>query len=57
MRHPFFDGVARRAVAVAVHMGPFQEGIARHHAVKLFGREKKVFPAMLFLSAWRAGGV
>ncbi|KVW99763.1 hypothetical protein ABW22_00005, partial [Thiobacillus denitrificans] len=57
MRDPLFNGMARRAVSVAVNMRPLQKSIALHHAIELFRRQEKVLPAMLFLPARWPGGV
>ena len=55
--HAVFDGFLGRAVAVVVHMGPFDKSVGSHHGVKFLLRHKKVFAPVLFLAAWRARGV
>ena len=57
LRHALFEHFLGGAVAMAVHMGPFDKGIACHHGVKLLLGDKKVLPAVFFLTAGRSGGV
>ena len=54
---PLLDGLLGGAVAVAVHMGPFHEGVGPHHGVEFLLRDEKVLASVLLLAARRAGGV
>ena len=53
----FFNGGARGAVAVAVHMRPFQKRLVGHHAVEFFISDKEILAAVKLLAARRARGV
>src|SRR5450830_1270596 len=52
-----FDGLFRGAIAVAMHMGPLDEGVVGHHRIEFGLGHKEVLASVLFLAAGRPGGV
>jgi len=54
---PLLNGIARGAVKVVVHLGPFEELAAGHHGPELALVDEPVLTPMLLLAARRACGV